>query len=234
MRMGRLISLGLICFPLVITALGIPAQYPADAADETYICSPGGPCPVDMLAMGNSGNDETAGVSVHSWRGFAVMGDESHPIRFNVETIRAVDPAEARRLLESNISLGEIRSSLGAGDKVPVTEGNMKIENDIYRLINITVTPLGNTSTLDASVAGPIAGPRSRSALNKPDANAGHTTISISSAGGIETGEGTLVMIDPEYNGTYSLSLERQFPGRGPGVGSGQDQGMVRARLGQD
>jgi hypothetical protein len=232
MRMGWLISLGWICFPLVITALGISAQYPADTADETPLCS--GPCTMDMLAMGNSGNDETADVSVQSWRGFAVMGDESHPIRFNVESIRPIDPAEARRLLESNISLGEIRSSLWAGDKVPVTEGNMKIENDIYRLINITITPLGNTSTLDANVAGPIAGPRSRSALNKPDANAGHTTISISSAGGIETGKGTLVMIDPEYNGTYSLLLERQFPGRGSGVGSGQDQGMIRAKLGQD
>jgi hypothetical protein len=219
MRMGLLIFLGLICFPLVLTALGISAQYFTGTADETP--SSGGPCPLDMLAMGNSSHDETADVSIQSWRGFAIRGDESIPIRLNVENIRPIDPAEARRLLESNISLGEIRLSLRAEDKVPVREGNMKIENDVYRLINITVTQLGNTSTLKAIVAGPIAGPRSRSALNMPDTNAGHTTISISVAGGVETGDGTLVMNDPEYSGTYRLLMERQFPGRGSRVGLG-------------
>jgi len=180
MRVGWLLYLGLICFALIVTALG------------------------------------TADVNIQSWQGVAAIGAESHPIRLNIESIRPIDPAEARRLLESNASLGEIRSSLNAEDNVPAISGNMKLNNDIYRLINITVASSGNNFTLDANVAGPIAGPRS--GPNKSNASVGHTTIKISSTDNMESAEGTLIMNDSEYSGTYRLLLE-QFPGRGPRVG---------------
>ncbi len=214
--MGWLLYLSLISFALMAMPLGALAQHPMGQANNTLVCSPGGPCPVNMLAEERSSND-AADINIESWWGIATKGTESHPIRMNIESIRPINPAEARRLLETNASLNEIRLNLEVRGNAPIKAGNMKLDNNIYRLINITVVTSGNKSILDANIVGPIAGPRS--SPNKSNTNVGHITITISSANNTESTEGTLAISDPEYSGTYRLLLERQIPGRGPRAG---------------
>ena len=109
--------------------------------------------PIDSLDITNVGGEETAGVTVQNWRGLAIKGDESYPIRLNVETIRTLDPVEARRLLALNISPEEVRSRAKAGGRDAILGGSIRLNNDSYRLMDMTLESSGNRSTLRASVA---------------------------------------------------------------------------------
>ncbi len=108
--------------------------------------------PADTHAITNGIGDGTADVVVRNWRGIATKDGESYPIRLNVETIRTVDPNEARNLLASNMSLEDVRSQLRAGKKDEVLRGDIRLNNDSYRLIDIILASSGNKSTLKASL----------------------------------------------------------------------------------
>lgn len=170
--------------------------------------------PRDSPAITNVGGEETVGVAIQNWRGFATKDDESHPIRLNVETIRTVDPAEARRLLALNISLEEVRSQARAGDGDVIRRGSIRLNNDSYRLTDITLTPSGNRSTLEASVASLRSGSGSEDAASI----VGKTVVTISVVDDIEVAEGYVVINDSKYSGTYSLLLN-EISGRGPRAG---------------
>jgi hypothetical protein len=170
--------------------------------------------PTDSPAITNGGGEETVGVAVQNWRGFATKDDESHPLRLNVETIRTVDPAEARRLLALNISLEEVRSQARADDRDIILRGSIRLNNDSYRLVDITLASSGNRSTLEASVASP----RSRSGSDDPASIVGNTVVTISVVDDIEVAEGYVVINDSKYRGTYSLLLN-ECSGRGPRAG---------------
>jgi len=170
--------------------------------------------PIDSLAISNGGSEETVGVTVQNWRGFATKDDESYPIRLNVETIRTVDPAEARRLLALNISLEEIRSQARAGDRDAILKGSIRLNDDSYHLIDITLASSGNRSTLQASVESS----RSRSGSEDAASIVGNIVVTIPAADDIEAVEGYVVINDSKYSGTYSLLLN-ECSGRGPRAG---------------
>jgi hypothetical protein len=165
------------------------------------------------IDLGISGN-ETADVLVQNWRGFATKDDETHPVRLNVETIMAVDPNEARRLLASNISPKEIRSQVRAGNRNVIQRGNIRLNNDGYRLIDIVLKPSGNRSVLEASLASSM----SASGSGDMSSAVGHTVLIISGVDDMEVAEGYLTIDDPKYSGNYSLSLN-EWSGRGPRAG---------------
>lgn len=160
------------------------------------------------------GSDETADVLVQNWRGFAINDNETHPARLNVQTIMTVDPTEARRLLASNISPKEIRSQARAGNRSMIQRGNIRLNNDGYRLIDIILKSSGNRSILEASIAGSMI------ASDSGDTSyaVGHTVLTISEVDNMEVAEGYLTIDDSKYSGNYSLSLN-ECPGRGPRAG---------------
>jgi hypothetical protein len=142
-----------------------------------------------------------------------------------VETIRTLDPDEARRFLASNISIEEVRSQTRAEDRDTISRGNIRLNNDGYWLIDITMMPSSaNRSTLEASVASPRSGSGSRDAASI----VGHVVVAISMVGGIEVTEGYMVIDDSKYSGTYSLLLNESL-GRGP-RGRGPRAGMMGQR----
>ncbi len=201
------VSFYLVALLLVTAGSGIPVQ-PADATDS--------------LPVGDSSNadtnisisDRTADVLIQNWRGFATKDDKSHPVRLNVETINTVDPDEARSLLALNISLEEVRSQIRAGDRNVVRKGNIRLNNDGYRLIDIVIKPSENGSILEANVASPW----SRSGSEDEATTVGHTVLTMSMVNNMEVAEGYMVIDDSKYNGTYNLSL-KEHPGRGPRAG---------------
>ena len=139
---------------------------------------------------------------------------ESHSISLNVETIRAVDPDKARRLLASNISLEEVKSQARAGDRDAILRGSIRLDSDSYRLINITLASSGNRSTLEASVVSP----KSRSGSEDAASIVGRTVLAISVVDDIEVAEGYVAINDSKHSGTYSVLLN-EFSGRGPRAG---------------
>ena len=168
----------------------------------------------DAHAITNDIGDGTVDVGVQNWRGVATKVGESHPIRLNVETIWTVDPDEARNLLASNMSLEDVRSQARAGDRDAILRGNIRLNNDSYRLINITLAFSGDKSTLEAS----LASPGSRSGSGDASSIVGHTVVTISVVDEMQVAEGYMVIADSKYSGTYSLLLDKH-PSRGPRAG---------------
>jgi hypothetical protein len=212
MKMRWIQSLELVSFYLIILLLVIIGSgtsiRPMDTAGNLLTGSS------SDLKSDNSGDDATADVLVQNWRGFAIKDDETHPVRLNVETIMTMDPGEARKLLASNISLKEIRSQARAGNRNIIQRGNIRLNNDGYRLIDIILKSSGNRSILEASVASSI------STSNSGDVSSvvGHIVFIISEVDDMEAAEGYLIIDDSEYSGNYSLSLN-EWPGRGPRAG---------------
>jgi hypothetical protein len=138
-----------------------------------------------------------------------------------IEDVKSIDPSEARNLLASNASVEEIKSRIRAEDRAVSVRGNLRLDNEIFQLINIIVTPSSNKSVLDANISGPISGPRKKATNNVNDV-AGHITLSLFLMDGKEVGEGSLSMNDIEHIDNYKISIY-SFPGRGwqvwPSVG---------------
>ena len=144
----------------------------------------------------------------------ATKGDESHPVRVKVETIWTVNPNEARRLLASNMSLEEMRSLARAGERDVALVGDIRLNNDSYRLTDITLESSSNGSTLEASVSNQS----SMSGQEDTASIVGRASLTISAADGVNAAEGYLVIDDSKYSGTYSLILN-EFAGQGPRAG---------------
>jgi hypothetical protein len=143
-------------------------------------------------------------VDVQNWRGTASKDAESYPVRLNVETISTLDPDVARSLLSSNLSLEDIRSRLGSGNRDSILRGSIRFSNDSYHLVNVTIESSANKSTLSASLAG--SGDQAEIA--------GHISVAIS-ADDLEIARGRVVIDDDSgHSGTYKIELERQG-GRG-------------------
>ena len=161
---------------------------------------------LSLNASGGKGAQSTSNdvgrgnVDVQNWRGTASNDAESYPVRLNVETISTLDPDVARSLLSSNLSLEDIRSRLGSGNRDSILRGSIRFSNDSYRLVNVTIESSANKSTLSASLAG--SGDQTEIA--------GHISVAIS-ADDLDIASGRVVIDDDSgYRGTYKIELNRQ------------------------
>ena len=170
-------------------------------------------CQEDACALASGVDDESADVLVQKWRGFAVNESASNSVRINVETIKALDPGEARWLLASNMSLEEVRTLAREGERDRIFRGSMRLNNDSYRLMDITMTSEGNGSAMNASIVLPRG-------LASEDASSvvGHVSLDISDAVNPAVLNGYIVIDDSNYAGIYRLQLE-ECSGQGPGAG---------------
>ncbi|MCK9587012.1 hypothetical protein [Methanothrix soehngenii] len=171
---------------------------------------------LSLNASGGKGAQSTSNdvgrgnVDVQNWRGTASNDAESYPVRLNVETISTLDPDVARSLLSSNLSLEDIRSRLGSGNRDSILRGSIRFSNDSYHLVNVTIESSANKSTLSASLAGPGA---TSGSIDQAEI-AGHISAAIS-ADDLEIARGRVVIDDDSgHSGTYKIELERQG-GRG-------------------
>ena len=169
--------------------------------------------PAITHGVGSVGNG-SVDVLVQNWRGVATKGDESYPVRVKVETIWTVNPNEARRLLASNMSLEDMRSLARAGERDMALGGDIRLNNDSYRLMDITLESSVNGSTLEASLSNQSSG----SGQEDTASIVGRASLTISAVGDVNAAEGYLVIDDSKYSGTYSLFLN-EFAGQGPRAG---------------
>jgi hypothetical protein len=201
-----LVSLYLAIILLAIGSSGASSKL-MDAPDRLSICNSSDNCPANTSAIINGDVNGTADVLIQGWRGLAIKADESLPFRLNVETIRTIPPAEARRLLASNMSVEEVRSLARSGDRRTILRGHIRLNDDFYRLIYIALTSSDNGLTLKANVA--------KSAPGDVASSVGHTVVTISLPDDLGIAKGYVVIDDLKYSGNYSLLLN-ECPGPGP------------------
>ena len=231
---GRFLSLGFTALTLVIlfvacfglTAVAeeekaVPIELMHDgwagSADEKYLISSGGgqgvlPCFVSVKEAENNSSAEpfrgmngAPGVSLQSWRGFALKGNESYSMRVSVESFRPVEAMNIRKLMTLNMTLEEIRTEIRKEEGKVIHRGVLSIGNDIYRLDGISMAPKGNKTVLDADVSLPKFG----SSQDNTTTTIGHLNVSLSGED-VVVSQGTLLMKNGKYSGDYRVLLDGQ------------------------
>jgi hypothetical protein len=139
-----------------------------------------------------------------SGRGFALKGNESHNLRFDVESIRYIEPMDMRMLLESNKSLDEIKQEIEAKEGNITYRGRIMLDGEIYPLLEIMVGLSGdNTTTIDADVEEPSFGEK-----NGDETIAiGHITVTTYPSKIDSIGKGRLSLNFGQYSGSYNVLL---------------------------
>jgi hypothetical protein len=209
-----LVSLYLAIILLAIGSSGASSKLMAPPGSP-YICDPSDSHPANDSAIAYWDANGTDDVLIQGWRGFATKGEESLPFRLNVETIRTMRPDEARRLLASNMSIDKVRSLARSAERSTILRGHIRLDDDFYRLTDISLISSGNRSTLKASVA--------KSGSEDVASSVGHAVVVISVADDLEAANGYLVIEESKYSGNYSLSL-KECPG--PGFMMGKQRGV--------
>ncbi len=150
---------------------------------------------------------------LQSGRGFALMGNESHVLRLNVENLLPLDPTQIRMLLASNTSLDEIRNDILAREGETTYRGSLMLDRDIYPLVNIAVTPLNNnTTSVKADLADFNLGP----AESEPTI-VGNVFVTVAPSNGSMVGKGELYLNQSMKSQRYTILLDMQPPRCGKG-----------------
>jgi hypothetical protein len=139
---------------------------------------------------------------IHSGSGFALLGNESHKLRLNVEALMPLEPMYIRNLLASNKTLAEIRDEIEANEGETTYRGSIRLDRDIYPLVNLRLgTPSDNITTVAADVASPGMSPDNETRI------LGMIDVTISPSEGGLIGKGELEL---NGKGRYNVLLDMQ------------------------
>jgi len=204
----KVLMMGLVMLALIgMAAVGV------SSADQTdYVDEQGGRAWQDMPECArNSIACHPPGVPVavlQSGRGFALKDNESHVLRINVENLIPLEPMFVRGLMSSNRTLEQIREEIENKGGAIVQRGSMRLDQSMYSLTNIELTPSSNNTTvLQADVADP-----GQDSNHNNTAIVGNIRATISPLEGEVIGKGWLEMNDSTHTGRYTVLLNMQPP----------------------
>lgn len=138
------------------------------------------------------------------WRGFVLNDSQSRTLRVSIESIRPMDPVDARKLLSSNMTLEEIRAEMMKNKGDVIHRGVLRIGDDVYRLDNITMIPKENITIVDADVNEVRFGSQAGNATSI----VGHLNAAIARDDGSNVSQGILDMNSSDYRGKYKVLLD--------------------------
>jgi hypothetical protein len=90
---------------------------------------------------------------IYIGRGIALKDDESHRLFVSVQKVRYIDPMIARRLMSSNQSIEELKEAINEQNGEIAYSGDLKLDEDPYKLVNINVFQSQDNLALEADVA---------------------------------------------------------------------------------
>ena len=139
---------------------------------------------------------------IHKAQGFALNeSDETfHALRTSIVRVRRVQPMHMRDLMETNMSIEDIRTEITEADWVPFYKGSLRLGEENYQLVNISVTETEGNRTFSADLVDPLVD-------SEPDRTAGTITITALNYEGVGIGDGTLTMKEGAYSGEYRVLL---------------------------
>ncbi len=141
--------------------------------------------------------------AIHSGHGFALANDsnEFHVLRVNILRVRHIHPMDIRGLMEANKSISEIRAEVEEKGGAPFYRGHMRLGENHYQLVNMSVAETENNRTFAADVVGPLENAETNKTV-------GHICVTVMQYEGVRIGDGTLNMYDGEYSGEYRALLD--------------------------
>ena len=177
-----------------------------------------------MIAPQNAGFPMGVPLEVlYSGHGFALSGNESHILRLKVESIMPLEPDQIRSLLASNKSLEEIRDDIMAKEGKKTNRGSVVLDHEIYPLVNIAVSSLGNNST------GLMADLADSGSPSNDTAILGSVSLTIAPSDGGMIGKGELRIQQGMPSASYSLLIDME-PSR-HGYGDQDGQGKMKREM---
>jgi len=206
-----LLGMGLVVLLIALAKIG-SAQMPGSYQEPVWV----GPIEPDPGSARTADRAEKmeAGVPVEvllSGQGFVFNNNQSHTLRINIERLLPLDPMSVRKLLADNKSLAEIKEAIASLPAQSTCRGFMRLDQTLYRLGNIRVTPPTNGSyILEADVARPGLDPLAR----RPGMAAGCLQVNIISSPDETKGSGMLILNDGMHAGQYSVLLDLMPPMR--------------------
>lgn len=173
---------------LVACLFGVCLAQPDHMMDQQMIGHPLG-VPIEVLQSGH---------------GFALLGNESHIMRLNVEALCPLEPKQIRNLMASNKSLDEIRDDIRTKRCNTAYRGSLMLDRSIYILDNISISSSGNNST---TIGADVLASNPELASQEP-VNAGRITLVISPSDGEIVGKGQLELNRTKKAGKYTVLLD--------------------------
>ena len=168
------------------------------------------------MAAGNPGEEISRNAAmnvpiraIHSGYGFALANNsaEFHVLRVNILKVRHIHPSEIRGLMEANKSISEIRAEIeNMTGGAPFYRGHMRLGEDHYRLVNMSVTETDGNRTFYADVVGPIG------SSEQSENIVGNISVTVMPHEGVRIGDGELTMDEGEYKGEYRVLLDTLPP----------------------
>lgn len=159
----------------------------------------------------SDGNNSSVPMIIENYRagsGFAIGDSQYHVLDLKLESVASLDLAKINGLVSDNKTLRQIRSDIkseiNSQEAAGSHNGSLRLGEERYKLLNISLsTSQDDNSTVEADVAGPIAG---RSDDNATTA-VGHISLVIGEHEKSLIGKGTLTMNIGNYSGTYNVLL---------------------------
>jgi hypothetical protein len=144
------------------------------------------------------------GIIFHHWRGFALKGNESYPMRISIESLRPIEPVSVRKLLASNMTIEEVSNEILAQEGNITYRGHIMLQESAYQLTNIKMTFVKNNLTLDADVVESQNG----STPGNATIIMGRLTVDTTSQEGAKKGQGELTINEGLHSGSYQVLLD--------------------------
>jgi len=195
---------------VVLALIGMTAGVISSADQFNYVDDHGKRAMQDLPECArNSMACHPPGVPVavlQSGRGFALKDNESHVLRLNVENLLPLEPMFVRSLMSSNKTLEQIREEIQTSDGEMVQRGSMRLDQSMYCLTNIELTPSSNSTTV---LQADVVDPGQDSNLNNT-VIVGRIRATISTLEGEVIGKGWLEMNDSTHTGRYTVLLDMQ------------------------
>lgn len=135
--------------------------------------------------------------AIYRAQGFALNDSSFHVLRISIAKVKNLQPLYVRGLLDADLSPAEIRERIREQRGEPSYQGYLRLGENDYRLVNITVDE--TNQTYDADIINQS---------NSVAMSRGNITVRIMDYEGVRIGEGTLTMTaNGDYGGEYRVLL---------------------------
>jgi hypothetical protein len=198
---GKILLIGLTALWLV-NLTGYSFAQPPDVGDEAHKEPAQDNVPLVKPIGMMEGPPE--GIIFHHWRGFASKGNVSYALRISIESVRPVEPVSARKLLESNMTIEDVRKEILTQEGNITYRGHILFQDGSYQLTKIEMTFAKNNLTLKADVIEPQSG----SATGNATVVLGRLTVDTTNREGAKKGQGDLIINEGLQSGRYQVLLD--------------------------
>jgi hypothetical protein len=144
---------------------------------------------------------------LHKAQGFALneSSDQFHVLTTSIIRVRRVQPIRMRDLMEANKSIEDIKAEITEKDWVPFYKGSIRLGEQTYNLVNISVNETGDNLIFSAELVDTVVHPESSKTVGSLEVTALNYEC-------VRIADGALTMYEGDYSGEYRVLLTINSP----------------------